>query len=178
MKSDQEGFHGGSVVKNPPANAGDMGSIPGPGGSHVRSPHTPTREKPMQQQRPSTAKNKFFFFKKSDQERSADSDGGRQCRLTHTCMHTCTHTCTHVCTHTHTRVHTHAPISEQGAMQFDPKAERCYQRCPRRWAGPLWPGCSPNGPSCHGAPHQRAPSSGSAGCPSRPWSRLGSASSP
>ena len=100
MKSDQEGFHGGSVVKNPPANAGDMGSIPGPGGSHVRSPHTPTREKPMQQQRPSTAKNKFFFFKKSDQERSADSDGGRQCRLTHTCMHTCTHTCTHVCTHT------------------------------------------------------------------------------
>ena len=25
------GFHGGSVVKNPPANAGDMGSIPGSG---------------------------------------------------------------------------------------------------------------------------------------------------
>ena len=25
------GFLGGSVVKNPPANAGDMGSIPGPG---------------------------------------------------------------------------------------------------------------------------------------------------
>ena len=24
-------FLGGSVVKNPPANAGDMGSIPGPG---------------------------------------------------------------------------------------------------------------------------------------------------
>ena len=26
---------GGSVVKNPPANAGDTGSIPGPGGSPV-----------------------------------------------------------------------------------------------------------------------------------------------
>ena len=25
------GFPGGSVVKNPPANAGDMGSIPDPG---------------------------------------------------------------------------------------------------------------------------------------------------
>ena len=30
-----EGFPGGSVVRNLPANAGDMGSIPGPGGSHV-----------------------------------------------------------------------------------------------------------------------------------------------
>ena len=29
------GFPGGSVVKNPPANAGDMGSIPAPGRSHV-----------------------------------------------------------------------------------------------------------------------------------------------
>ena len=29
-----EGFPGGSVVKNLPANAGDVGSIPGPGGSH------------------------------------------------------------------------------------------------------------------------------------------------
>ena len=28
-------FPGGAVVKNPPANAGDMGSIPGPGGSHM-----------------------------------------------------------------------------------------------------------------------------------------------
>ena len=27
------GFAGGSVVKNPPANAGDAGSIPGPGRS-------------------------------------------------------------------------------------------------------------------------------------------------
>ena len=29
------GFLGGSVVKNPPANAGDMGSIPGLGRSHM-----------------------------------------------------------------------------------------------------------------------------------------------
>ena len=28
-------FPGGQVVKNPPANAGDAGSIPGVGGSHV-----------------------------------------------------------------------------------------------------------------------------------------------
>ena len=29
------GFPGGSVVKNPPANAGDMGLIPGLGRSHM-----------------------------------------------------------------------------------------------------------------------------------------------
>ena len=29
------GFPGGPVVKNPPANAGDTGSIPGPGGSQT-----------------------------------------------------------------------------------------------------------------------------------------------
>ena len=29
------GFPGGAVVKNPPANAGDMGSSPGPGRSHM-----------------------------------------------------------------------------------------------------------------------------------------------
>ena len=29
------GFPGGAVVKNTPANAGDMGSIPGPGRSHM-----------------------------------------------------------------------------------------------------------------------------------------------
>ena len=28
-------FPGGPVVKNPPASAGDMGSIPGPGRSHI-----------------------------------------------------------------------------------------------------------------------------------------------
>ena len=31
----EEGFLGGSVVKNPPASAGDTGSIPGPGKSHM-----------------------------------------------------------------------------------------------------------------------------------------------
>ena len=29
------GFPGGTVVKNPPANAGDMGSSPAPGRSHM-----------------------------------------------------------------------------------------------------------------------------------------------
>ena len=29
------GFPGGTVVKNPPANAGDTGSSPGPGRSHM-----------------------------------------------------------------------------------------------------------------------------------------------
>ena len=29
------GFPGGTVVKNPPANAGDTGSSPGPGRSHL-----------------------------------------------------------------------------------------------------------------------------------------------
>ena len=28
-------FPGGAVVKNPPANAGDVGLIPGPGRSHM-----------------------------------------------------------------------------------------------------------------------------------------------
>ena len=28
-------FPGGAVVENPPANAGDMGSSPGPGRSHM-----------------------------------------------------------------------------------------------------------------------------------------------
>ena len=31
------GFPGGSMVKNPPANAGDLGSIPDPGRSHIHS---------------------------------------------------------------------------------------------------------------------------------------------
>ena len=28
-------FLGGPVIKNPPASAGDMGSIPDPGGFHI-----------------------------------------------------------------------------------------------------------------------------------------------
>ena len=35
LKQDSWDFPGGAVVKNPPANAGDMGSIPGPGRSHM-----------------------------------------------------------------------------------------------------------------------------------------------
>ena len=31
----QKGFPGGAVVRNPPANAGDTGSCPGPGRSHM-----------------------------------------------------------------------------------------------------------------------------------------------
>ena len=31
IKTENMGFPGGAVVKNPPANAGDMGSSPGPG---------------------------------------------------------------------------------------------------------------------------------------------------
>ena len=36
IKNLQWDFPGGTVVKNPPAKAGDMGSSPGPGGSHMR----------------------------------------------------------------------------------------------------------------------------------------------
>ena len=35
LKKKGIGFSGGTVVKNPPANAGDMGSSPGPGRSHM-----------------------------------------------------------------------------------------------------------------------------------------------
>ena len=35
VKKPDRGFPGGSVVKNPPANAGDTGSSPGPGRSHM-----------------------------------------------------------------------------------------------------------------------------------------------
>ena len=34
-KAGYRDFPGGAVVKNPPANAGDMGSSPGPGRSHI-----------------------------------------------------------------------------------------------------------------------------------------------
>ena len=34
-KNQQGDFPGGTVVKNPPANAGDTGSSPGPGRSHM-----------------------------------------------------------------------------------------------------------------------------------------------
>ena len=35
LESKNRDFPGGAVVKNPPANAGDMGSSPGPGRSHM-----------------------------------------------------------------------------------------------------------------------------------------------
>ena len=35
LKKKGADFPGGAVVKNPSANAGDMGSIPGPGRSHM-----------------------------------------------------------------------------------------------------------------------------------------------
>ena len=35
LRITSKGFPGGSVVKNPPANAGDTGLIPGPGRSHM-----------------------------------------------------------------------------------------------------------------------------------------------
>ena len=35
LKTGNLGFPGGAVVKNPPANAGDMGLSPGPGRSHM-----------------------------------------------------------------------------------------------------------------------------------------------
>ena len=36
FKKGNQGFPGGAVVKNPPANAGDTGSSPGPGRSHIK----------------------------------------------------------------------------------------------------------------------------------------------
>ena len=35
FKTNFRDFPGGTVVKNPTANAGDTGLIPGPGGSHM-----------------------------------------------------------------------------------------------------------------------------------------------
>ena len=35
LETNNRDFPGGTVVKNPPANAGDTGSIPGPGRSHM-----------------------------------------------------------------------------------------------------------------------------------------------
>ena len=35
LRVQEEGFPGGTVVRNPPANAGDTGSSPGPGRSHM-----------------------------------------------------------------------------------------------------------------------------------------------
>ena len=60
------GCPGGLAVKNPPANAGDMGSVPGPGRFHVPWSN---EEQPLQrekvcklQPRPSAAKTKQNIF--------------------------------------------------------------------------------------------------------------------
>ena len=42
VRRSYEGFSGGSVVRNPPANAGHMDCILGPGRFHI-----PTETKPM-----------------------------------------------------------------------------------------------------------------------------------
>ena len=51
MKTVYKGFSGGSVVKNPPANAGDLGSIPGlgrsPGEGNGSPLQYPCLENPM-----------------------------------------------------------------------------------------------------------------------------------
>ena len=60
-KTEIQGFPGGSVVKNPPANAGDTGSVPGPGGSYMpqsNQAHVPqllslcSRVSALQQEKP------------------------------------------------------------------------------------------------------------------------------
>ena len=44
IKEKPQEFPGGGVDKNPPANAGDMGSIPGLGGSHMPQSICESRE--------------------------------------------------------------------------------------------------------------------------------------
>ena len=41
LKKEYRGFPGGAVVKNPRANAGDTGSSPGPGRSHMPRSNEP-----------------------------------------------------------------------------------------------------------------------------------------
>ena len=41
------GFTGGSVVKNPPASLGDVGSVPGPGRSHMLRSNSATTTEPV-----------------------------------------------------------------------------------------------------------------------------------
>ena len=46
------------MVKNLPASAEDTGSVAGPGRSHMRSPHTETKEKPISNEDPAQPKMK------------------------------------------------------------------------------------------------------------------------
>ena len=43
IKRTIEGFPGGSVVKNPPAEAGDAGSVPDPGRARAAAQEKPLR---------------------------------------------------------------------------------------------------------------------------------------
>ena len=66
FKMDYRDFPGGPVVKNPPSKAGDTGSIPGQGtkiphaaeqlSPRALEPACHTREKPVPQLRPDTAR--------------------------------------------------------------------------------------------------------------------------
>ena len=42
-----QGLPSGTVGKNPPANAGDMGSVPGLGGFHMPRPHVLSQGSPI-----------------------------------------------------------------------------------------------------------------------------------
>ena len=81
------GFPGGAMVKNPPANAGDVDLIPGSG----RSPRVGNGS-PLQC---SCLKNSM----KSSLEEYGPWD--------HKELDTIEHTRTRACTHTHTHTHTH-----------------------------------------------------------------------
>ena len=58
IKSNRQGFPGGSVVKSPHANAGDMGSTPVWEDPICNGVIKPVQKKATQLQRPSLAKNK------------------------------------------------------------------------------------------------------------------------
>ena len=57
MENELLGFPGGPVVKNPPANAGSTGSIPGPGrlhplrGNQAHAPRLPSLELALHRRR-------------------------------------------------------------------------------------------------------------------------------
>ena len=86
-----KGFSGGSVVKNPPANAGDMGSIPGLGQSPGEG----------------NGNQRHCSYLKNSMDRVAWQ----------AIVHWVTNqsdTTEHVCTHTHT--HTHTFMFESGIL--------------------------------------------------------------
>ena len=53
-KNKKASFPGGPVVKNSPANAGDTGSIPGPGGNHRLWSNSPQATQLLKTKRPRT----------------------------------------------------------------------------------------------------------------------------